>query len=176
MGWPRGHGIIRAMRVGRNAGPFYVWNGRNSDRLEMSPIGESTRTGSKHYEAIRGVHRPSPSFGTAPPRWGEEIGWGGAGSWSRLGVSRPAACIPYQRIRPLPVRVLPVPVRDYGPTCDDGPSAATHHLWSLRGLANRVSLVSAFALFWALFSRIDFPGFLTLIFLGDFPDNGITPF
>jgi hypothetical protein len=76
---------------------------------------------------------------TAPPRSGEDIGWGGAGS-------------------------------------DGGPSAATHHLWFLRGLANRVSLVSAFALFSALFSRIDFPDFLTPIFLGDFPDNGITPF
>jgi len=57
-----------------------------------------------------------------------------------------------------------------------GPSWAVCHRWFLRGFANRFSLVSVFALFSALFSRIDFPVFLALLFLGDFSDNGITPF
>jgi hypothetical protein len=55
-------------------------------------------------------------------------------------------------------------------------AAATCHRWFLRGFANRFSLVSVFALFSDLFSRIDFPVFLALLFLGDFSDNGITPF
>jgi lipopolysaccharide export LptBFGC system permease protein LptF len=47
--------------------------------------------------------------------------------------------------------------------------------WFLRGFAKR-SLVSVFAFLSALFSRIDFPAFLALPLLGDFPDNGITAF
>jgi hypothetical protein len=45
----------------------------------------------------------------------------------------------------------------------------------LRGFTNN-SVVSFLALFSARFSRIDFPAFLLLPLLGDFPDNGITPF
>ena len=42
--------------------------------------------------------------------------------------------------------------------------------WFFRGLTNTRSLVSAFALFSARFSRIDFPDFFAPVLRGDFPD------
>jgi hypothetical protein len=78
-----------------------------------------------------------------------------------------------ESFRPVVERCVSAGNRDLRTYGASGPGC---HRWFLRGFANRISLDSLFALFSALFSRIDFPVFLALLFRGDFPDNGITPF